>query len=204
LLQKLTNDHLAQIQKEQLERGTSDFAIYYANLKRIDQEFHDSLKAYMTIYPDSPEGNRDLLFRYGKLKDFRRGQRKEVGIDIEFEEHDVNQKDPIKRALAQYYSLFDDPEVKVPNTNTIDWEKWDNKYDALMATLTAEQQLAIMRNTDRLPLPRDFLERISRIGTGKEYTRLMQAQELREDYLSAMGRPDLAEVYKQYFFMLED
>ena len=204
LLQKLTNDHLEQIQKEQLERGTSDFAVYYGNLKRIDHEFHDSLKAYMTIYPDSPEGNRDLLFRFGKLKDYRRGQRKEVGVDIEFEEHDVNNKDPIKRALAQYYSLFDDPEVRVPNTNTINWIKWDDKYDILMATLTSEQQLAIMRNTDRLPLPRDFLERISRVGTGKEYTRLMQGQELRQDYLAGIGRPDLAKVYEQYFFMLED
>ena len=61
-----------------------------------------------------------------------------------------------------------------------------------------------MRNTDRLPLPRDFLERISRVGTGKEYTRLMQGQELRQDYLAGIGRPELAKVYEQYFFMLED
>ena len=204
ILRVISSDKLSWLQEKQLQRATSDFAIYFGDVDRINEEFQKSILAYMDIYPDTTEGNRDLYYRYGLLKNYRRGQLAEIGADIEFDEHDTENEDPIIQALAKYNSLFDNPDIKVKGTQIINWEKYDELYDAMMSEMSIEQQLAIQRNSNRLPLPERFLQRLSRIGTGKEYQKIMASQLLREESLKLDNKPELAELYRRYFLMLED
>tara|TARA_Y100000593_G_scaffold64940_1_gene119657 strand:+ start:1862 stop:11635 length:9774 start_codon:yes stop_codon:yes gene_type:complete len=204
MLRVISQEKLNWLQDKQLKRATSDFAIYFADVDRINKEFQDAILAYMEIYPDTPEGNRDLYYRYGLLKNYRRGQLNEIGADIEFGEHDIENKDPIIKALARYNSLFDDPNIRVQGTQIIDWEKYDVLYDQLMNEMSEEQQIAIQRNSNRLPLPEKFLQRLSRVGTGKEYQKIMASQALREQRFKFNNKPELAERYRRYFLMIED
>ena len=204
LLRVVSAEKLNWLQEKQLQQATSDFAIYFADIKRINKEFQDSILAYMEIYPNNTVGNRDLYYRYGLLKNYRRGQLAEIGASIEFDQHDIENKDPVLRALAKYNALFDNPDVKIKGTEIINWEKYDELYDKMMLEMSAEQQLAIQRNSNRLPLPELFLQRLSQIGTGKEYQKVMASQLLREESLKLDKKPELAERYRRYFLMLED
>ena len=204
MLRIISQEKLNWLQDKQLKRATSDFAIYFADVDRVNTEFQDAILAYMEIYPDTPEGNRDLYYRYGLLKNYRRGQLNEIGADIEFGEHDIENKNPVIKALAKYNALFDDPSIRVKGTQIINWEKYDILYDQLMSEMSEEQQIAIQRNSNRLPLPEKFLQRLSRIGTGKEYQKIMASQALREQRFKFNNKPELAERYRRYFLMIED
>ena len=204
MLRIISQEKLNWLQDKQLKRATSDFAVYFADVDRVNTEFQDAILAYMEIYPDTPEGNRDLYYRYGLLKNYRRGQLNEIGADIEFGEHDIENKNPVIKALAKYNALFDDPSIRVKGTQIINWEKYDILYDQLMSEMSEEQQIAIQRNSNRLPLPEKFLQRLSRIGTGKEYQKIMASQALREQRFKFNNKPELAERYRRYFLMIED
>ena len=193
---------LTPLQAEQVRKGKSDYAIYFNNIERINEEFQAGLRALVLQYPDTPEGNRDLYTTYRGMKSHRRGQLKERGYDVEFREPNLEEEsNPVKIALAKYHQLYD--KAIIPGTFVINWDRWEEEYDKLMSILTLEQQVAITRNNDDLPMPVEFLERLSKIGK-KEYARIVQAQKLREEFFIAADRPDLAEEIHNWYFMLED
>ena len=193
---------LTPLQEEQVRKGKNDYAIYFNNIERINIEFQEGLKAITLQYPDTPEGNRDLYTTYRGMKSHRRGQLKERGYDAEFREPNIeDETDLVKIALARYHQIYD--KAVIPGTFVINWDRYDEEYDKLMSSLTLDQQVAITRNNDDLPMPPEFLERLAKIGK-KEHARMIQAQMLREEYFIAADRPDLAEEIHNWYFMLED
>ena len=195
-------DQLSPLQEQTIKRGTNDFAVYFSDIERIEKNFQNELIEMTKLYPNTAEGNRNMYDRYRQLKSYIRGQKFEVGYDVEFDEIDDQVTDPKKIALNKYFKMFDT--VRIPGTQLIDWEKWETEYDTLMKSLTLEQQAVIARNTSRLPIPYVFLERLKYLGEAKEYKRIMKAQQLREIYLESLERPDLASKSRDLYLMLED
>ena len=91
--------------------------------------------------------------------------------------------------------------VRIAGTQLIDWDQWELEYEKLMSSLSLDQQLVIARNTSRLPIPYQFLERIKYLGEAREYKRIMKAQGLREEYFIAQGREDLASKSRDVYLM---
>jgi len=194
-------DQLTPIQEEQVKRGKNDFAIYFNDVDRINQSFQKELIDMTALYPNTPEGNRNMYDRYRQLKSYRRGQLYEIGYDVEFDEPEPSDV-ASKNTLNKYYKMFDS--VRIAGTQLIDWDQWEIEYEKLMNSLSIDQQLVIARNTSRLPIPYQFLERIKYLGEAKEYKRIMRAQQLREDYFIAQDRKDLASKSRDIYLMLED
>jgi len=195
-------EQLTPLQEESVKRGTNDFALYFNDIGRIEKEFEEELKYMTSIYPNTPEGNRNMYDRYRQLKSFTRGRKHEIGYDIEFDETDPDETDPKKIALNKYYNLFE--LTRIPGTQMQDWDLWEIEYEKLMNSLSLEQQAVIARNTSRTSIPYQFLERIKYLGEAREYKRIMKAQELREGYLNAQERPDLAQISRDLYLILKD
>jgi len=201
LLRHMLTDDLTKLQEEQVKQGANDFALYFNNIKRIEEEYQQGLIALTQLYPATKEGNRNMYTAYRGLKSGMRGQKTERGYDIEFEDESLKDSNPNKRALAQYWALYE--KATIPGTQALDWDLWQNEYDKLMQTFTLEQQVTVARNSHDLPMPAVFMQRLAQIGK-KEYRRIVIAQKLREDYWRSMGRDDLADKMRSYHLMLED
>ena len=112
----------------------------------------------------------------------------------------MNDPDPNKRALAEYYSLIDHAKTEAGNFD-------GNLYSALkqryMARLTPEQKLYILRNTNRSPVPMNLINKMSNLVMGgksgvKEYNDLIASQRAR---LQALGdREDLIKISNDIFY----
>ncbi len=194
-------EQLSPIQEQQVKRGKNDFAIYFNDVDRINKDFQSELIEMTAMYPNTPEGNRNMYDRYRQLKSYRRGQLHEIGYDVEFDEPELSDVKS-KNTLNKYYKMFDS--VRIAGTQLIDWDQWELEYEKLMSSLSLDQQLVIARNTSRLPIPYQFLERIKYLGEAREYKRIMKAQGLREEYFIAQGREDLASKSRDLYLMRED
>ena len=192
-------DQLTPLQEQQVKRGTNDFALYFNDIERIEKEFQNELLYMTKVYPNTPEGNRNMYDRYRQLKSYTRGRKHELGYDIDFDEPDPNVTDPKKIALNKYYALFD--KTRIPGTQMQDWDMWEIEYEQLMNSLSVEQQAVIARNTSRTSIPYQFLERIKYLGEAREYKRIMKAQQLRELYLGAQERDDLIQTSRKLYLM---
>lgn len=201
LLRHMLTDDLTHLQEEQVKQGSNDFALYFNNIRRIEKEYQDGLIELTKIHPPTKEGNRNMYTAYRGLKSFMRGQKKERGYEIEFNNDSLEDENPNTRALGEYWALYD--KATLPGTEVIDWDIWQVEYDKLMMTLTLEQQTAVARNSHDLPMPPEFMQRLASVGL-KEYNRIMIAQKLREDYFRSIGKDDLAEKMRKYHLMLED
>ena len=203
LLRYMLTDDLTHLQQEQVKNGTNDFAMYFNNIKRIDEEFYNTLIELTKIYPNTSEGNRNLYTAYRGAKSAVKGAKRERGYDIEFEDETKNLKSDIPSvvALAKYRMIFD--KVTTPGTSAVNWEQFEIEYQKLMSTLTLEQQITVSRNSMDTPLPKEFMARLATVGK-KEYTRIIQAQRLRLQYFEAQGRPELAKQMNQYHYGLKD
>jgi len=194
-------DRLLPLQQIQAERGTSDFALYFNKKREISEEFINGAIALTNKFPNTKEGNRNLYFQYRLLKSWRHGREYQEQLDIEWEEHDLEDRDPIKRALAQSYALYDDPEIAT-GPGVMDWDVWEIKNDALLRTFTPEQRLAVKRNQRKEPIPFQLLSRLQNVAK-KEYKAIMESQALREKYYTDKGREDLAMESRNRFMMLD-
>ena len=197
---KLT-ERLDPMQQQQAERGTSDFAVYFERKKEINEEFTNALLALMDLHENTKEGNRNMHQTYKQLKGFKRGREYQEMLDVEWEEHDLEDSDPIKKALAQSWALYEDPEIDIA-TGIVDWDVWEIKNDALLKTFTPEQRIAVKRNQRKDPIPFTFLLRLQDVAK-KEYKSIMENQALREKYFIDKGRPDLATESRNRFLMID-
>jgi len=53
-------------------------------------------------------------------------------------------------------------------------------------------------------LPDEFIERMSTIGKARHWKNWMRAEESRQEYLTGLGFPELAEIQSNYYRMLKD
>ena len=145
-----------------------------------------------------------MRYRWEKLRDAKKAREDQIGLSIDWDDTDINDEDPKKRALALYYALFKAPELKHPGTNIIDWVKYQIAVEQLQKHLGPELSLVIERNKNLTPLPEEFIRRMSTIGKARHWKNWMRSENTREEYLMNLGFPELVEIQKQYYYMLKD
>ena len=156
----------------------------------------------MDMHPDTKQGNRDLMYRYNKLKDHRKGQLYQKGLDMEDEWPNRDSDNPILQALNEAANIFDIEGVEI-SVGLYDWDLYEDELNKLKARSTPEQVAAINRSQNDMPFPADFLRRMQGANK-KEYQRIMESQSLREQAIMERGSPDLLELSRRRFFMLDE
>jgi len=195
-------EKLNRWQRQQIERSDNEITHYFHDKKEIDIEFYQGVRALMDKYPDTKQGNRDLMYRYNKLKDYRKGRLYEKGLDMEDEWPNRDSDNPILQALNEASNIFDIEGVQEA-VGVYDWDLYEDELNKLKAKSTPEQVAAIDRNQRDMPYPMEFLRRMQR-SNPKEYQRIMQSQALREQELIKRGDPELIEISRRRFFMLDE
>ena len=146
--------------------------------------------------------------QWKSVEDKFTGRRAQLAEEEEFGKNDVNDPDPMKRAMAQYYELFRDPRVRdaegisMPNGDEIFSRLFKAKANLSVEQggwgWTVDQAKHVIANTNRRPVPWFVLSQIS----GARKDSIMRSQTMREQMFVDMGRKDLAMIIHRLFYML--
>ena len=133
--------------------------------------------------------------------------RKWLSKDIEFDPPDVNDPDPNKSALAQYYKLFNSKnyvqktprgDIVLPDTPQTGATWLSNQQAVLASEWTPEQYQHVLANTNLRPVPW-FV--VMQFPTSKKAQMIVASQSTREKILIDAGHPELALIYHNIFYM---
>ena len=204
LLKHIVQDKLQKVREENNKKVMSEFDIYYAQKDLIEEEYINSINDLLLVYPDNKRGNSDMRYKWEMLRSVKRGKEDQIGLNMDWGENDINHEDPKKKALALYFALFDAPELKHPNTDVIDWDRYNIALEKLKQELGPELSAVIERNQNLDPLPDEFIRRMSTVGKARHWKNWMRAEESRQEYLIGLGFPELAEIQSNYYRMLKD
>ena len=177
---------------------------YYAALDAINAERNAKL---MNLVLEIQQGMnpRQVHDQFQNIETYARGRRKQAAVDQAFDAQDVNDSDPNKRALAQYFAIFDHKDVKKPGDD-VDFAMFDaiykQKYVGANAEepWTEEQFKYVMRNTNTRPIPLFIFNHLG----AKTQMKQQMSQLFREQFYRDMGRDDLADASRIRFFMLDE
>ena len=146
--------------------------------------------------------------QWKSVEDKFTGRRAQLAEEEEFGKNDVNDPDPMKRAMAQYYELFRDPRVRdaegisMPNGDEIFSRLFKAKANLSVEQggwgWTVDQAKHVIANTNRRPVPWFVLSQIS----GARKDSIIRSQTMREQMFVDMGRKDLAMIIHRLFYML--
>ena len=204
LLKHITQAKLNKVREENNKKVMNEFDIYFAHKDLIEEEYISSIEDLLKVYPDTKRGNSDMRYRWEMLRSVKRGQENQIGLYMDWGENDTTHEDPKKRALALYFALFDEPGLKYPDTDIINWDRYNVALEKLKEELGLELTAVIERNQNLDPLPDEFIKRMAKIGKARHWKNWMKAEDAREEYLTGLGFPELAEIQKQYYRMLKD
>jgi len=145
--------------------------------------------------------------QWKSVEDKFSGRRGQAAEEEEFGKNDVNDSDPMKRAMAQYYELFNHPRVRdaegisMPNGDEIFSRLFKAKANLSVEQggwgWTTEQAMHVIANTNRRPVPWFVLSQIS----GARKDSIVRSQRMREQMFVDMGRKDLAMIIHRLFYM---
>ena len=179
--------------QEEAKKRIGDAREYFDKVDALNKERIDRLRE---LGNSTTATGYKLMNEYHEINEeiFIRKQ----AIAPEYESDDLNDPDPNKRALAEYYSLSAHAKTEAGNTDTV---LLSALRDRFMARLTPEQKLYILRNTKKSPVPMNLIQRILRYGESsgrKEYGKLIAGQRAR---LQALGdQEDLKQISNDIFF----
>ena len=166
---------------------------YFSHINAVDDEHMAKMNAYITEYGGDKSAIKNAY--YSDLQYFR-GQRDGIKRALEpgFNDPDINDKDLGERAMAEYFSLFDNPSIKSPTGNII----WDN-YETILLGLEnkwAKQTRLdpqngqresvieyVRRNTNLTPIPPDLLPYLAKSTRLK----IERSNEARERHRRSIG-----------------
>ena len=177
---------------------------YYAALDAIDGERTAKL---MNLVLEIQQGMnpRQVHDQFQNIETFARGRRKQAAVDQAFDAQDVNDSDPNKRALAQYFAIYDHKDVKKPGDD-VDFAMFDAIYKQRYVGANAEEPWTeeqfkyVMRNTNTRPIPFTIFNHLG----AKTQMKQQMSQLFREQFYREMGRNDLADVSRNRFYMLDE
>ena len=180
--------------QEEAKKRISDAREYFDKIDELNKERIDRLREL----GNSKATGYKLMNEYYKINSEISTRKRAIAPEYESSPDDINDPDPNKRALAEYYSLIDHAKTEAGNFD-------GNLYSALkqrfMAKLTPEQKLYILRNTNRSPVPMALIQRMLVTGGNsgrKEYGELIASQSAR---VRALGdREDLKQISNDIFF----
>ena len=180
--------------QEEARKRISDAREYFDQIDELNKERIDRLREL----GNSTATGYKLMNEYYKINSEISTKKRAIAPEYESSSDDLNDPDPNKRALAEYYSLIDHAKTDAGNFD-------GNLYSALkqrfMAKLTPEQKLYILRNTNKSPVPMNLIQKMLIVGEEsgrKEYQELITSQRAR---LQALGdREDLKQISNDIFF----
>ena len=178
-------DELLKLQQKSAQRGQA-FSQYFAALDDIEVNRIRRLENELVNL-----GNRP--FQVASINNEAKGRRVQARVDREFEENDVNDPDPNRRALAQYYAAIDAARNDAGNFPE---GSVDRELAKVAPKWTLEQQGFVLRNTNMRPIPVRNGQ-ISNVGRA-QLRAYDQSQRAREAYLQAIGKPELIPLLRQY------
>ena len=180
--------------QEEARKRISDAREYFDQIDELNKERIDRL----TELGNSTATGYKLMNEYYKINSEISTKKRAIAPEYESSSDDLNDPDPNKRALAEYYSLIDHAKTEAGNFD-------GNLYSALkqrfMAKLTPEQKLYILRNTNKSPVPMNLIQKMLMVGEEsgrKEYQELITSQRARENALG--NREDLKQISNDIFF----
>jgi len=142
------------------------------------------------------------------IEDKFSGRRGQAAEEEDFGKNDINDPDPMKRAMAQYYELFRHPRVRdaegisMPNGDEIFSRLFRAKANLSVEQggwgWTTDQAKHVIANTNRRPVPWFVLSQVS----GARKDSIIRSQRMREQMFIEIGRKDLAMISHRLFYML--
>ena len=170
-----------QVEKAEKRRPlTGDLVEYFKKLDAIEEERLKRLAELPSLYRRGDTSG--LVNAYRRIEDEMRGRRIQESIDRDFDDVEVDDPDPGKRALAQYYATFDDPSVKTEAGNFVP-NMLERLFNALRSRWTEEQRQYVLRNTNRRMVPVELLRRLPYSVVGD----IRQSVLAREHHLKGLG-----------------
>jgi len=146
--------------------------------------------------------------QWKSVEDKFSGRRGQAAEEEDFGKNDINDPDPMKRAMAQYYELFRHPRVRdaegisMPNGDEIFSRLFRAKANLAVEQggwgWTVDQAKHVIANTNRRPVPWFVLSQVS----GARKDSIIRSQRMREQMFIEMGRKDLAMISHRLFYML--
>jgi len=194
LLREVLRDQLTPLQQKRAERGVGR-SVYFAESDDIEQDRRFEL----TQLADKPDVSS---FDVAVLNAKYRGRRLQAGVGQEFEDADINDPDPNKQALAEFYALFDNPKLRRPTlpsgeSGAIISKEFIDATAALQGSWTAEQRAYVDRNTNTRPYPKAIFGQLSKASRRD----IERSQRARETFFNNTGRPHLAKLSRDLFFL---
>jgi len=192
LLKELLKERLEPLEEQQRKKKTTPISMYFNEVDKLETDFQNQTLIYAQArrqYPYNSEGHRNFMNKYQDEQMLLRDRKRIAGIDIEFQDKDVDDSNPNLVALAKYYKMFDELRDEEG------YEKpgaFEPAFKKLIATLTPEQIKAIYRSRNSVPIPREVLQRIRR-ARPIAYREIMLSLNLRRQFYIEMGREDLAD-----------
>ena len=191
LLSGLLKDRIDPLTQQDIERGR-ELSEFFDRLDQIN------LEEAMHLAEAVRQGKGG--FHINGIQNRYRGMRMERGLDQEFEPGSINDKDPIKAAMAQRSALFDDPRLKTPSGMEIDWDKFEYLEKVLRDNhWTEEQKEGILRNTNMRPIPLNVV--FAKGFPSEKRASILASHEARARYLARTGRSELIGPLKRWYFM---
>ena len=193
-------EELARRQKTGAERKRP-ISQFFSRREAIDKE----LESRLVDAVNTAETKFGLYNAYRSARDKASGRYKQLGIDIEFEDFErpgVDDPDPNKAALAQYYAILDKyRDVKGDVNWRDDGDKITAEQRTLLKTLPSPVTDYVVRNINRGPMPRAILRSFPKSLRHLRFS-ILASQDAREEHLKVEGKPDLAEQSKKAFYLL--
>jgi hypothetical protein len=174
------SDELARRSVTSMQRNDID-AKYYGALSEIEVTELKQIREQM-------QRDNSYIPIYG-IRKTATGQRIRVRDDRDFDDHNTNDPNPLKRARAQYYEAFGKARTEA---GLFDEDALRQELSG--QAITREQLDYIVRNNNLRPLPRTVA--ISR----REKASRMRSHEARKAYLNSIGRTDLIPLLEQYWY----
>lgn len=127
-----------------VERGYPG-AAGFATLEQLDQQRIERGEALVTEFEAGEYEAGEFPKEVTKLKVEIASKKAQVDEDFQlFQENQELPEDPNKRALVEYYTIFDNAKRQ---SQVIDWDKVEQLESELRATWTVEQEAYVDRNT---------------------------------------------------------
>jgi hypothetical protein len=191
LLSGLLKDRIDPLTQQDIERGR-ELSEFFDRLDQINLQEAMHLREAVSRNASG--------FQISGIQNRYRGMRMERGLDQEFEPGSINDKDPIKSAMAQRSALFDDPRLKTPSGMDINWHMFEAAEKFLRDNYwTEEQKEGVLRNTNMRPIPKEVL--FAKGFPSQKRASILASHEARVRYLARTGRSELIGPLQRWYFM---
>jgi hypothetical protein len=184
---RLEEDYLRDLATEHAGEGTE--------FRPAEEERRKQLESVANLVAQGELSLADIRREYFELEADAARDRSREFAGVRLTPPDVEAKDPLKRAYAQYAAVFAEGSPAYREGRLIS-SLVDPEISRLHGSWTDEQRAFVDRNSNTRPLPRPVYE----ILTGSTLKRIQRSHDARIEDLLRRNRADLIPLLEQLFF----